>query len=951
MPAGPQAAAAQPAAEAAAAQTLAERLVDATPAALPAVLPVPPRALAWALKAVCYDAWSTAPTRALPCAGLLLQLQARTADDPAHAEITALAHWVQGIADLCAGRSADAAARLDAAHAAFHALRQPGPAAQTRVPQVMALSLLGRHDDAMRCGQDALQQFLALGDELAAGRIEVNLGTLASRQDRHAEAARLFRSAAVRGARADDRSLSIHADIALANALTWLYDFDEADRINQRARMRARTHGLAVAAALAEGAIGRIALLRGHHHAALRALAAASRGFADAGAGPQQCIEAEAALADAYSAVNLLPEAVALYAQVIARAEAIDAPVELARATLEAARAQGRLGHRAQALQGLAAARALFQAQGNTASLAFTDLALAGAQLADGQATAALVSARRAAAALAGSGILGWKLEADATAAAAAAALGLRTRARAGFSRVLDQATAQGLRAVALACHRGLALLAADGGEPAVGRQHLQQALALVDEARVALQGDAFRTAIGADAEQLHDRLVVLALEAGEPPAALLALLEQGRARALALGIQDRTALPSDPALEQLRLRLQWVRDQQRLALAEGDEAQLQRQSQAATALEQALLEAHRRAQLTTAPEDGGTVDAAAAPAFSAAAVQAALPPDGALVTFHRLGARLLACVVRPGSVQQVVGDASDLDDRLAGLRFQIDSQRLGGALQAHAAQLQARVLAHLQALHARVWAPLAPLLQGVRQVAVVPHRDLHYLPFAALHDGSRWLAERHEISLAPSATLWLAGRTRALRPLRSALALGGGPGLPHVRAELEAVAQAFGAGGRVIEGAAATQQALREALPGADVLHLACHGRFRADSPSFSCLELADGDLTLLDAQQLPVAGRLVALSACETGLSKVAPGDELLGLVRGFLLAGAPTVLASLWMVDDASTARLMQVFYQRLTGGEGPAAALRAAQLQLAATGAHPFHWAAFALHGRA
>ncbi|MES2715166.1 MAG: CHAT domain-containing protein [Pseudomonadota bacterium] len=934
---------------------LARRLVDAAPAPLPQPLPAEPLALAWALKAACYDAWSTAPAQALHCARLLRQLHdlaggAEVAALADRAEIGALADWVQGIAHLCEGRSADAVASLDAAHAGFHALQQPGPAAQTRVPQVMALSLLGRHDDAMHCGQDALQQFLALGDELAAGKIEVNLGTLASRQDRHAEAARLFRSAAVRGARASDRSLSIHADIALANALTWLFDFDEATRINQRARMRAQTHGLAVAAALAEGAIGRIALHRGHYHAALRALAAASRGFAQAGASPQQCIEAEAALADAYSAVNLLPEAVALYAQVMARAAAIDAPVELARATLESARAQGRLGHAGQALQGLAAARALFQAQGNAASVALTDLALAGAQLAAGQGAAALDSARRAAAALADSGILGWQLEAEATAAAAAAALGQADAARNGFRQVLAQAEAQGLRAVALACHRGLGALAAAQGETGLARRHLQQALALIDDARVALQGDAFRTAIGADAEQLHDQLVTLALAVGDAPAQLLALLEQGRARALALGMHDSAATPADPALDNLRQRLQWAREQQRLALADGEHGALQAQASRISALEEALLEAHRRAQLAAAAQPGGD----ALPAgFSAAALQAALPADTALVAFHRLGQRLLACVVRADGVHQVLSDCSGLDERLDGLRFQIDGQRHASqGLQAHAAQLLARVQAHLQALHALVWAGVAPLVQGVARLALVPHRSLHYLPFAALHDGQCWLAERHEISLAPSATLWLAGRARPLPPLRRALALGhGGPGLPQVPAELRAVAAAFGDGGRVVEGAAATRQALRAGLPGMDVLHLACHGQFRADSPSFSSLTLADGELTLLDAQQLPVAGKLVALSACETGLSRVAPGDELLGLVRGFLLAGAPTVLASLWMVDDQSTARLMQAFYQRLAAGERPAAALRAAQMALAASGAHPFHWAAFALHGQA
>lgn len=931
----------------AAALALAERLVADADAPLPQLPEVPALALAWALKAVCFAAWSTAPARAVRCATLLGQLQTQTQASDGSREVAAVAHWVQGIADLSAGRIAQACTSLDSAHAAFSALGQPLHAAQTRVSQVMALSLLGRHDDAMRCGLDALQQFVALGDELAAGKIELNLGTLATRQDRHADAARLFRSAAVRGARANHRELSIQADIALANALTWLSDFDEAMRINQRARMRAETHGLAVLAALAHGAIGRIELHRGRYHAALHALATASRGFAQAAASPQQCIEAEAALADAYSAVNLLPEAVALYQQVVARAVDIGAPVEQARATLDCARSLLRLGRTGDALQGLAEARALFAAQGNAASLALTDLSLASAQLKAGRPGDALDSAGRAAQALARSGMASWQLEAEVLAASAATALGLPDQALAGLQRTLGQARALGLGAVELACHQGLGRLAVGQGQTDLARQHLGAALALIDRSRVALQGDAFRAAIGAHAEEAHDLLVQLALQAGDSPADLLALLEQGRAGALALGVQDSSAAPADPALDPLRLKLQWARDQWRLAVAEGG-GPLEPLARRVTALEQALLEAHRRAQLAT-PE----ASPSQAPAFSTAALQAALPDDTALVAFHRLGPRLLAVVATRDGVHQVLSDAPTLEDRLAGLRFQVDSQRSRSpGLQAHAAQLLARVQAHLQAIHQQMWAGVAPWVRGCARVVVVPHRSLHYLPFAALHDGQAWLAQQHEISMAPSATLWLAGRAAPLRPPRRALAVGhGGSNLPQVAAELQAVAAALDGHASVIDSAFATQDALRAALPGHDVLHLACHGQFRADNPSFSALELADGALTLLDAQRLPVAGMLVALSACETGLSHVAPGDELLGLVRGFLLAGAPTVLASLWMVDDTSTARLMRSFYSRLGAGERPAAALRAAQLEQAQEGAHPFHWAAFALHGQA
>jgi len=136
-------------------------------------------------------------------------------------------------------------------------------------------------------------------------------------------------------------------------------------------------------------------------------------------------------------------------------------------------------------------------------------------------------------------------------------------------------------------------------------------------------------------------------------------------------------------------------------------------------------------------------------------------------------------------------------------------------------------------------------------------------------------------------------------------------------------------------------------------VLHIACHGQFRADSPYFSSLHLADGPLTLRDAAALPLQAALVTLSACETGLNRIAPGDELLGLVRGFLLAGAPSVMASLWTVDDASTAALMGGFYRRLAASpDAPAVAqaLREAQVEVLATQAHPYFWAAFSLHGR-
>jgi CHAT domain-containing protein len=128
--------------------------------------------------------------------------------------------------------------------------------------------------------------------------------------------------------------------------------------------------------------------------------------------------------------------------------------------------------------------------------------------------------------------------------------------------------------------------------------------------------------------------------------------------------------------------------------------------------------------------------------------------------------------------------------------------------------------------------------------------------------------------------------------------------------------------------------------------------GRGDAGASGSRGLALADGWLTTLDIFNWRLQASLVTLSACQTGRSVVAGGDELLGLMRAFLAAGAASLVASLWAVEDRSTALLMENFYRQLAAGAGKGAALRAAQLSLL-DGAyvHPYYWAPFFLVGDA
>lgn len=900
--------------------------------------------LAWALKAECYEAWNTAPPRARVAAA---RLEALAAARPGDHEVQALAAWAAGIGALTEGRMADALAALQRAQGGFVQQGRDDLAAQTQVPQLMALAILGRHDEALRCGEEALARFVATGDEHAAGKIELNLGNLLSRQDRHAESAAFYRRAILRFARARDLEHSIMGDIGLSNALAWQFDFDEALRIAERARMRADTHGYPVLRAQADSAIGRLELHRGRVDRALPALARACDALTASGVAPRRIAEAEAALADAYLSINLLPEGVALYSQAADRCRSTDAQVELARCTLRHAEAIARLGDATAAADGLQRARNLYRALDNPVSAAIAELGLASLHLATGPIDQALAEARDLASTFARHGLRGWQCEAQLLAARALCRRGERDAARELYRLTLDEAS--GLVHLELMCLTGLGLIERDAGRIAEAVTCLEAAVARVEMQRAALPGDEFRAAFAADKEAAFDGLVELALiDAGPGAAGLLwRRMEAGRSRALELGLGRAEAAVADDAASAARTRLHWLREEEQRALASGDGAGAVALADRAQTIERELLETDRRSQLTR-----GAPSPAAAAVGDAGMLCAELSEDQALVEFHLLGDRLLACVLDRDRVTHHQWAVPGLTERLAGLRFQIDALRGGAShLARHADQLLARARAHLLALYRLCWEPVAARVRGRRQLVVVPHRLLHYVPFGALHDGEAWLVARHELVQSPSAAIWRAGRDRARGRHDSVLAVGvGGPALPHVQREVDAVQAAFGPHAATLRGDQATTAALRGAVPGADVVHLACHGTFRADSPYFSSLSLADGPLTLRDAAALPLTASLVTLSACETALSRVAPGDELVGLVRGFLLAGVPSIVASLWTVDDASTASLMQDFYAGLRAGQGPAAALAGAQRTMAGQGAHPFHWAAFAVHGR-
>jgi CHAT domain-containing protein len=234
-----------------------------------------------------------------------------------------------------------------------------------------------------------------------------------------------------------------------------------------------------------------------------------------------------------------------------------------------------------------------------------------------------------------------------------------------------------------------------------------------------------------------------------------------------------------------------------------------------------------------------------------------------------------------------------------------------------------------------------------------MPHGALHQLPFHALIDPTGTpLVERVQLTYAPSATVLAACFERPSAPEATGNRMLVGvsdPALPHIADEIQALQTLFN-WSVVLAGPDATEQAFRRYASDVELLHLASHAVFRHDNPLFSAIKLADGWLSLYDLYSLRLRAALVTLSACETGVSDVSAGDEQIGLARGFLQAGAGSVVVSLWPIDDRTTAALMRRFYGYLESGLRPTAAMRLSQVDLRRAYPHPYHWASFQVIGR-
>lgn len=913
--------------------------------------------LAYALKDICLDDWSSSPARATGAAAALKTLSSLTNN----CEVDALARWVAGFAAVMAeGQIERAITLLEDSEAIFLSLDKPHTAASTQVIKLYALALLGRYDEAIACGLRARAVLIAHGDLRAVAKIELNIGNIYLRRDLYQEAEKFQLAARERFAAFNDQKQIAKIDNNLAIIYSSQHKFRRAEQLYDRALRSAEAAGLILTQAEIEASMGNLALFQGRYDRALDYLERSRRKYAALGM-PHHSAVAQQEIADAYLELNLAPEAADIYERVTKTFAELGMQGEQARALAQHGRALILMNRMDRAHALLTEARRLYAAEGNPVGEAMVMITEAQLHHTEGNYEAASAAALLAEEPLALAGTWRRQLLARWLRGEAALAQGREEEARTLLESTLHDAESLSQPDIAQRCHTSLGLLAVAADETKAAEASFERAVKLIEDLRAPLPAEEFRTAFFADKLIPYNELVRLCLkdESSDRASEALCYVERARSRALLDNLGGALRLraqPRDPfeaellaRLEELREELNWFYSR----INRPPESDSKGSAPLMTSLHEAVREREGETlEIMRQLQQRNQSILTRVQTLDIAELQRKLAAETALVEYTSLDGELLAFVVTDRGVEVIRDLASEeeVNARLGQLRFQIDALRYGAqALRKHLPHLTARIQHHLQALYDLLLRPIEESV-GERRLIIAPHRALYYIPFHALHDGVSYVIERREVSYAPSAVVLLHCLAQPQRPLQRALLLGVADAqTPRVREEIETLAPLFPEAVALLDERA-TVSALQEFASGADILHLACHGQFRPDNPLFSSLRLGDGWLTVRDTYNLDLRCGLAALSACETGVNEVAPGDELIGLARGFFSAGAPSLLLSLWTVDDEATAELMASFYRRLLAGSAPAAALRAAQLQLLEKQPHPFFWSPFMIVGR-
>ncbi|HUJ32338.1 MAG TPA: CHAT domain-containing tetratricopeptide repeat protein [Candidatus Acidoferrum sp.] len=842
----------------------------------------------------------------------------------------------------------------------FEALGNEEEIGRTLTASLQPLILLGEYERALPAAERAREIFTRLGDKRRLARLENNVGNIYHRQDRFEEALACYERAYEQFLPYGDSEELVVALSNMSMCLISLNDFPRALATYERARAFCGEDKLPLLRGQADYNIAYLYYLRGEYSRGIEMLHAARR-RCEAIGDEYHVALCHLDLAEIYLELNLSAEAREMAHEGFLRFQKLGMGYEEAKCQCYEALAYSQLGKAVRSIEVFGESRAKFVREKNLVWPWLIDLYQSIVLFNEGR----LFESRR-----------------------------LCARAAEFFDHSF-------LASKAVVCHLLLARIALRTGDATVASEESERALArlgqleapvlhyqahfmmgevqrtlqdffaaydsyqkareALEALRSSLRGEELKIAFMKNRLEVYESLVDLCLSdpsRKDSAEESFGYIEMAKSRSLAELLMHHGPAPATREegqsdlvrrIREMREELNWYYRRieiEQLRAEEPSKERIEKLQKEAYEHENDLLRALR--EMPRPEEEGGGV-AAPVPLDK---IRNSLPPDAALIEYFSLREQFIAAVLTRKTLEIVpITPISRATNLVRMLRFQISKFRLGAEyVRTFEKNLLEATQSHLKDLYNELFLPLREKVGGARHVIIVPHGVLHYLPFHALFDGADYLADLFTFSYAPSAGVFALCQGKNSKAAGGPLILG----VPDERAPLIAQEVASIAavlpGAELVVGAEAGEAALRREGMHSRIIHIATHGNFRQDNPMFSGIRIGSSYLNLYDLYQLKLEAKLVTLSGCATGLNVVAAGDELLGLIRGLLYAGAESLLLTLWDVNDRSTAEFMTAFYASVSRGDSKTAALRNATQQLRDAYPHPYHWAPFLLIGK-
>ncbi len=529
------------------------------------------------------------------------------------------------------------------------------------------------------------------------------------------------------------------------------------------------------------------------------------------------------------------------------------------------------------------------------------------------------------------------------------ATLGRLAEARETMQQALEMARAMSIREIEWRCLFELAKLCLPQDRLAA-ETHLRAAVDVIEGMRAEIRIDQLKEAFIDNKLSVYETLVEILVDQGKAEAAF-EVAERSRARSF-IDLLGNQRLSLKRAVDQAaydrhrQIRLRMEETEQLLAQSRRPEEKAAYQQQLS-----ALKLEFQNVLLDIQAENPELANFISVVPLQAEAFSQSMEADTAFLSYYILPKEILCWVV----------GAKNQDAPIRLIRTPMDRAAFGQSILEYRRLLQN--LEPLEDQSRRLFALLLekarPHLQGVKYLGIIPHGPVHYLSFATLWNGEKYLIDDFSLFYLPSAGVWqyTRGRRTTQKNLK-VLAIGnpdlGDPALalPFAEHEVAAIRWNF-PDITVLTQERATEEWVKHNIASFGVIHLASHGEFDPVNPLFSAVKLTkggegDGNLEAVEVFGLTINADMVVLSACQTGLGKITQGDDVIGLNRAFFYAGTHTVVASLWRVSDVSTAVLIKSFYRNYVT-ENKADSLRQGILHVKNRYQHPGYWGAFALVG--